>query len=90
MRSYQLVLAAAVCLGFASFSLLTGIENVVVASQPAVGDVAAGRKNVTVFARNAATAAAKAMAQNPGWKVVSVKKINSDPTSMAFRVVLKK
>jgi len=89
MKSYQLVLAVCVFCGPVSFSLLTESENVVVA-QEAIGDVAVGRKSVTVFARNAGTASAKALAQNPGWTVVSVKKINNDPKSMAYRVVLKK
>jgi len=77
-----------------AFTGLVGTQCVLIASQPTVtvrvGDVAAGRKNVTVFARNAAMASAKATAQNPGLTVVSVKKINNDPKSMAYRVVLKK
>lgn len=50
----------------------------------------ASRKSVTVFARNAATASSKAQSSNPGWTVVSVTKVNKDPKSMAYRVVLKK
>jgi len=75
--------------GFASYSFHYESENAVVA-QEAIDDVAAGRKSITVFARNAATASSKASAQNPGWTVVSVKKVNNDPKSMAYRVVLKK
>ena len=63
-------------------------------SQPVtalVDDVAGGRKSVTIFARNAASASAKAANQNPGWSVVSVKKVSpKDPLSMAYRVVMKK
>ena len=49
-----------------------------------------GMKNITVFAKNSTTALAKAQAKNPGWTVVSVTKVNKDPKSMAYRVVLKK
>jgi hypothetical protein len=63
-------------------------------SQPVtelVDDVAGGRKSVTIFARNAASASAKAANKNPGWSVVSVKKVSpKDPLSMAYRVVMKK
>lgn len=73
---------------------LLGVQNVLVASHPATAvradDVPATRKSITVFARNAASASAKAQAQNPGWTIVSVKKVAKDPKSMAYRVVLKK
>lgn len=70
-----------------------GVPEVLATTQPiavSVDDVAGGRKSVTVFARNAASASAKATNQNPGWSVVSVKKVNDDPKSMAYRVVMKK
>ena len=53
-------------------------------------EVACGMKNITVFAKNAASALAKAQAKNPDWVVISVTKVNKDPKSMAYRVVLKK
>ena len=53
-------------------------------------DVAYGMKNITVFAKNAASALAKAQAKNPDWVVISVTKVAKDPKSMAYRVVLKK
>ncbi len=56
----------------------------------AVDTVAYGMKNITVYARNAASALAKAQAKNPDWVVISVKKVAKDPKSMAYRVVLKK
>ncbi len=78
----------------AVFAGLLGVENGLVASQQeiAVADdnASGGRKNVTIYARNATSASSKALAQNPGWSVVSVTKVNSDPKSMAYRVVMKK
>ena len=53
-------------------------------------ETALSMKNITVFAKNAASALAKAQAKNPDWTVISVKKVNADPKSMAYRVVLKK
>ena len=53
-------------------------------------ETALSMKNITVFANNAASALAKAQAKNPDWTVISVKKVNADPKSMAYRVVLKK
>jgi len=83
---------SAVCL--IAFAGLFGMQSLLVASEPAIAvradEVSASRKSVTVFARNAASASADAQSKNPGWTVVSVKKINKDPKSMAYKVVLKK
>jgi pyruvate/2-oxoacid:ferredoxin oxidoreductase alpha subunit len=54
------------------------------------GEVAAGRKTVTVFANNEASASALAAKRNPGWNVVKVKKVNKDPKSRAYQVTLTK
>ena len=53
-------------------------------------EIALSMKNITVFAKNAASALAKAQAKNPDWVVISVTKVAKDPKSMAYRVVLKK
>ncbi len=81
---------AIACLAL-SFGFL-GLNPLVMSTPTANGvrDVAYGMKNITVYARNAASALAKAQAKNPDWVVVSVKKVAKDPKSMAYRVVLKK
>lgn len=88
MKVSSIVLSTAALLG------LCGMPETVSASPPValtrLDHLAAGRKSITVFAANAATASAKARAQNPRWTVVSVRKSNNDPKSMAYRVVLKK
>ena len=83
------------CVGIAAICLtLLGLPDVLATTHPvsvSVDDVAGGRKSITVFARNAASASAKAASDNPGWSVVSVKKVSpKDPLSMAYRVVMKK
>ena len=50
----------------------------------------AGRKTVTVYADNAASASAQAAKQNLGWTVEKVKKVNNDPKSWAYQVTLTK
>lgn len=88
MRSCRIVFFLAILSGAVLIQLPT------VSARPPVTtadlEVAFGRKNITVFARNAATALAKAQADNPDWVVISVTKVNKDPKSMAYRVVLKK
>ena len=84
-----------ICRGIACLALSFGFLglNPLVMSAPTangVQDVAYGMKNITVYARNAASALAKAQAKNPDWVVISVKKVAKDPKSMAYRVVLKK
>lgn len=49
---------------------------------------AIGRKTVTVYADNEASASAQATKQNPGWTVESVKKVSKDPKSRAYQVTL--
>ena len=49
-----------------------------------------GRKTVTVYADNEASASAQAANENPGWTVVKVKKVNKDPKSRAYQVTLTK
>ena len=73
-----------------SVSVTVGVE--VSADEPLASrsEIALSMKNITVFARNAASALAEAQAKNPGWSVISVKKVSKDPKSMAYRVVLKK
>jgi hypothetical protein len=73
VNRYRMILAACVSCGLASFPMLSGIENVVLA-QPAIGNAATGDKDITVLASSAAEPSAKAKAQNLGWTVVSVKK----------------
>ena len=58
--------------------------------QSQVVEVALSTKQITVFANNAASATAKAAADNPGWTVLSVKKVNKDPKRRAYRVSMKK
>ena len=58
--------------------------------QSQVVEVALSTKQITVFANNAASATANAAADNPGWTVLSVKKVNKDPKSRAYRVSMKK
>ena len=81
---------ALACLAL-SFGLM-GLNPLVISAPKGIGlqDVAYGMKNITVYARNAASALAKAQAKNPDWVVISVKKVAKDPKSMAYRVVLKK
>ena len=52
--------------------------------------IAFSTKQITVFANNAASAVAKAQSDNPGWSVLSVKKVSKDPKSRAYRVSMKK
>jgi hypothetical protein len=52
--------------------------------------VVGGRKTVTVYADNEASASAQAANDNPGWTVVKVKKVNKDPKSRAYQVTLTK
>ena len=83
------------CVGIAAICLtLLGVQDVLATTHPvavSIDDVAGGRKSITVFARNAASASAKAASDNPGWSVVSVKKVAPDnDLSMAYRVVMKK
>lgn len=52
--------------------------------------IALSTKQITVFANNAASAVAKAQSDNPGWSVLSVKKVSKDPKSRAYRVSMKK
>ncbi len=54
------------------------------------GDVATGRKTVTVYADNEASASAQAAKENPGWTVEKIKKVSSDPKSRAYQVTLSK
>ena len=54
------------------------------------GEVALGRKTVTVYADNEASASAQAAKQNTGWTVEQVKKERKDPKSRAYQVTLSK
>lgn len=55
-----------------------------------IQQVALSTKQITVFANNAVSALAKAQADNPGWIALSVKKVNDNPKSRAYRVSMKK
>jgi hypothetical protein len=51
----------------------------------------AERKTVTVYADNTSEAPARAEKQNPGWKVVDIKKVNpKDPISRMYLVTMEK
>lgn len=50
--------------------------------------VSRGRKTVTVYADNEASASAQAAKQNPGWTVEKVSKVSKDPKSRAYQVTL--
>ena len=88
MRVLRTVFFMAIMGGF------LGLQPSVLPANPPVAtpglEVAYGMKNITVFAKNAASALAEAQAKNPDWVVISVTKVNKDPRSMAYRVVLKK
>ena len=82
------------CFSLAIMASLLGLQPPLLSARPPLAthdlEVAYGMKNITVFAKNAASALAKAQAKNPDWVVISVTKVNKDPKSMAYRVVLKK
>ncbi len=82
------------CFSLAIMASLLGLQPPLLSARPPLAihglEVAYGMKNITVFAKNAASALAEAQAKNPDWVVISVTKVNKDPKSMAYRVVLKK
>ncbi len=83
------------CVSFlAVLTGLLGVQDCLPASEATIvissDEVVGGRKSVTVYADNAASASAKAQSSNPGWSVVSVKKVSKDPKSKMYRVVLKR
>ena len=80
------LMAAVVTLASFNSSFAVQMPNLVAADE----EVAAGRKTVTVFADNDASASALAAKRNPGWNVVNVKKVNKDPKSRAYQVTLTK
>ena len=70
-------------------SLAVAVPALPIACQ-SIHQVALSTKQITVFANNAASALAKAQADNPGWIALSVKKVNDNPKSRAYRVSMKK